>query len=105
MVAKVPALVVQPTAAAHVAAAVRFAGDDGLMLSVKGGGHNMAGTAIAERGLTLDMSRMRDVTVDPDRRLAQVGPGVCSETSTGPHRRTDWPRRWAPSRPTSGSPA
>ena len=35
----------------------------------------MAGTAIAERGLTLDMSRMREVTVDPDRRLAQVGPG------------------------------
>ena len=35
----------------------------------------MAGTSIAERGLTLDMSRMRDVTVDPDARLAQVGAG------------------------------
>jgi FAD binding domain len=75
MVAKTPALVLQPTSAAHVAAAIGFACDRGLLLSVKGGGHNMAGTSIAERGLTLDMSRMRDVSVDPDARLAHVGPG------------------------------
>jgi FAD/FMN-containing dehydrogenase len=75
MVAKVPALVIQPTSAADVAAAVAFARDHRLSLSIKGGGHNMAGTSIAERGLTLDMSRMRDGTVDPDARLAQVGPG------------------------------
>ena len=75
MVAKAPALVLQPTSTAHVAAAVGFARDQGLLLSIKGGGHNMAGTAIAERGLTLDMSRMRDVTVDPDARLALVGSG------------------------------
>jgi FAD/FMN-containing dehydrogenase len=75
MVAKVPALVVQPTSAADVAAAVAFARDNRLSLSIKGGGHNMAGTSIADRGLTLDMSRMCDVTVDPGARLAQVGPG------------------------------
>ena len=75
MVAKAPALVLQPTSAVDVAAAVGFARDHGLLLSIKGGGHNMAGTSIAERGLTLDMSRMRDVTVDPDARLAHVGPG------------------------------
>jgi FAD/FMN-containing dehydrogenase len=75
MVAKAPALVLQPTSGAHVAAAVGFARDRGLLLSIKGGGHNMAGTSIAERGLTLDMSRIRDVIVDPDARLAQVGPG------------------------------
>ena len=75
MVARVPALVLQPTSAADVAAAVGFARDHGLLLSIKGGGHNMAGTSIAERGLTLDMSRMRDVAVDPDARLAHVGPG------------------------------
>lgn len=75
MVAKVPALVLQPTSARDVAAAVRFARDHGLLLSVKGGGHNIAGTSIAERGLTLDMARMRGVTVDPDARLAHVGPG------------------------------
>jgi len=75
MVAKAPALVVQPSSAAHVAAAVGFARDQGLLLSIKGGGHNMAGTSLAERGLTLDMSHMRDVTVDPDARLAHVGSG------------------------------
>jgi FAD/FMN-containing dehydrogenase len=75
MVVRAPALVLQPTSAAHVAAVVGFARDHGLLLSIKGGGHNMAGTSIAERGLTLDMSRMRDVTVDPDAGLAQVRPG------------------------------
>jgi hypothetical protein len=75
MVAKVPALVLRPRSAVDVAAAVGLARDHRLSLSVKGGGHNMAGTSIADRGLTLDMSRMRDVTVDPDARLAQVGSG------------------------------
>jgi FAD/FMN-containing dehydrogenase len=75
MVAKTPALVLQPTSAVEVAGAVGLARDHGLLLSVKGGGHNMAGTSISERGLTLDMSRMRDLTVDPDARLAHVGPG------------------------------
>jgi FAD/FMN-containing dehydrogenase len=75
MVAKAPALVLQLTSATHVAAAVGFARDQGLLLSIKGGGHNMAGTSIAERGLTLDMSRMRDVTVDPDESLVRVGAG------------------------------
>ena len=75
MVAKAPAFVLQPTSAAEVAAVVGFARDHGLMLSVKGGGHNMAGTSIAERGLTLDMSHMRDVTVQPDARVAHVGSG------------------------------
>jgi FAD/FMN-containing dehydrogenase len=75
MVATTPALIVQPTSAGRVAAAVGFARDHGLSLSVKGGGHNMAGTSIAERGLTLDMSRMRDVTVEPEAKLAHVGSG------------------------------
>jgi FAD/FMN-containing dehydrogenase len=75
MVAKAPALVLQPNSAAQVAAAVGFARDHGLLLSIKGGGHNMAGTSIAERGLTLDMSRMREIVVDPDARLAHVGSG------------------------------
>ena len=75
MAASVPALVVQPTSTHDVAAAVGFAREHGLLLSIKGGGHNIAGTSIAEGGLTLDMSRLRDVTVDRDARLAHVGPG------------------------------
>ena len=60
--------------AADVAAAVRFAREHGLALSVRGGGHNIAGTAIADGGLTLDMSRLRGVVVDPEARTAH-GPG------------------------------
>ena len=75
MVTKTPALVVQPASARDVATAVRFARDHGLLLSVKGGGHNIAGTAIADQGLTLDMARMRTVRVDPTAKLAHAGPG------------------------------
>ena len=70
-----PALVVQPAGTADVAAAVAFAREHGLPLSVRGGGHNIAGTAIADGGLTLDMSRLREVTVDPEPRTATVQPG------------------------------
>jgi FAD/FMN-containing dehydrogenase len=75
MAATVPALVVQPISAADVAAAVAFAREHGLLVSVKSGGHNIAGTSIAEHGLTLDMSRMREIAVDADARIAHVGPG------------------------------
>ncbi len=75
MVAALPALVVRPASARDVATAVGFAREHGLRLSIKGGGHNIAGTSIAENGLTLDMSRMREVTVDPEARIAHVGPG------------------------------
>jgi FAD/FMN-containing dehydrogenase len=75
LAAKTPALVIQPTSVDDVVETIRFAGKYGLLTSIKGQGHNIAGTAIAERGLTLDMSRLRDVTVDPAARLAHVGPG------------------------------
>jgi FAD/FMN-containing dehydrogenase len=75
MAARTPALVLQPRSAGDVAAAVGFARDHGLLLGVKGGGHHIAGIAIAEGGLTLDLSAMRECTVDPAARLAQVGPG------------------------------
>ena len=75
MAATLPALVVQPMSAADVAAAVTFARERGVLVSVKGGGHNIAGTAIAEGGLVLDMSRMSEITVDPAARMADVGPG------------------------------
>ena len=46
-----------------------------MLLSIKGGGHNISGLALADGGLTLDMSLMRDVRVDPDQRLVHVGAG------------------------------
>lgn len=75
MSARTPALVVQPVTARDVATAVGFARERGLLLGVKGGGHHIAGTALAERGLTMDMAGMREVVVDPDARLVHVGPG------------------------------
>jgi FAD/FMN-containing dehydrogenase len=75
MVTKAPSLVAQPASARDVQALVRLARERRLLLSVKGGGHNIAGTCIAERGLMLDMSRLRTVHVDASARLAQVGPG------------------------------
>jgi FAD/FMN-containing dehydrogenase len=75
MVTRTPALVLQPRSAAGVAAGVGFARDRGLPLGVKGGGHHIAGTAIAEGGLLLDLSGMRELTVDPEAALAHVGPG------------------------------
>ena len=75
MAAKVPAAVLQPASAEGVAEAVRFAAERGLVLSIKGGGHNIAGTAMAADGLTLDMARMRHVDVDAAGRRAHVGAG------------------------------
>ena len=75
MIDKRPALVVQPTGSADVVEAVKFARENRLPLSVKGGGHNIAGTALADGGVTLDMSRMRRIDVDPQTRTARVGPG------------------------------
>jgi FAD/FMN-containing dehydrogenase len=75
MAARLPALVLQPASAHDVAAAVGFAQDHGLLLSIKGGGHNIAGTSMAPGGLTLDLSCLRQVAVDSDAKLAHVGSG------------------------------
>jgi FAD/FMN-containing dehydrogenase len=72
---KTPALVVQPTGTQDVQAALRFAREQDLPLSVRGGGHNIAGTALADGGLTIDMSLLRGVVVDPDAREATVQAG------------------------------
>src|SRR4030095_2488525 len=75
LAAHVPALLVQTTSANDVAAAIGFARDHGLLLSIKGGGHNIAGTALADGGLTLDMSRLRGIVVAPAARTATVQAG------------------------------
>jgi FAD/FMN-containing dehydrogenase len=70
-----PALVVQPESADEVRAWIGFARANRVLLSIKGGGHNIAGTSLAGGGVTLDMARMRRVDVDTERQLAHVGPG------------------------------
>jgi FAD/FMN-containing dehydrogenase len=56
--------------------AVRFARENGVLLSIRGGGHNVAGTASSEGGLMIDLSQLRSVRVDPRQRIADVGPGA-----------------------------
>jgi FAD/FMN-containing dehydrogenase len=70
-----PACVVQPVSVVAVAATQRFATEHGLLVTIKGGGHNVAGLALARGALTLDMSRMRNVDVDTARSSAVVGAG------------------------------
>lgn len=75
MIDRRPALIARCLGAGDVLACVNFARDRGLALSIKGGGHNIAGLAVHDGGLTLDMSMMRGVWVDARTRRAQVQPG------------------------------
>ena len=60
-----PAVIVRCSGAADVVDAVNFAREHGLLLSVRGGGHNVAGNAVNDGGLAVDLSQMRDLHVDP----------------------------------------
>lgn len=76
LIDKKPGALIPCTGLADVMAAVRFAGDHGLSVLVRGGGHNVAGACLADNGLTLDLSPMRQVQVDPQRRTALVQGGA-----------------------------
>lgn len=76
MVEHEPALVAHCLSAADVANVIRFAREHDMLLSVRGGGHHIAGNAIAEGGAVIDLSAMRGVRVDPDERVARVGGGA-----------------------------
>jgi FAD/FMN-containing dehydrogenase len=71
-----PRLIARCTGAADVAAAVRFARDRDLEIAVRGGGHNVAGTAGCDDGIVIDLSAMRAVSVDPAERTASVQGGA-----------------------------
>lgn len=71
-----PALIARCTGTADVIDVVNFAREHGVLLSVRGGGHNVAGTGLCSGGMTIDMSRRREVRVDPIARTASVGPGT-----------------------------
>lgn len=76
MIDREPALIVRCAGAADVITAVNFAREFDLRLAVKGGGHNVAGNAICDDGLVIDLSRMNAVRVDPDGKLAHVQGGA-----------------------------
>jgi FAD/FMN-containing dehydrogenase len=70
-----PAAVVRCAGVADIVTCVRFAAKHGATLSIKGGGHNVAGLATSDGGLLLDLSGMRGVWVDPKARLARAQAG------------------------------
>jgi FAD/FMN-containing dehydrogenase len=71
-----PRLIARCRGTADVAAAVRFARARDLEIAVRGGGHNVAGTAVCDDGIVIDLSAMRAVSVDPVERIAQVQGGA-----------------------------
>ena len=75
MIDRHPGLVVRASNTEDVRHAVNFARENGLLLAIKSGGHQIAGHAVAEGALLLDLSQMRGTHVDADRRTATIQPG------------------------------
>ncbi|WP_255198060.1 FAD-binding oxidoreductase [Halorarius litoreus] len=76
MIDRRPAVVVRPTGAADVMRAVAFARDHDLLLAIKGAGHNVAGNAVCDDGLVIDLALLNGVRVDPEARTVRVGAGA-----------------------------
>jgi FAD/FMN-containing dehydrogenase len=71
-----PAFIARCAGVADVIQSVNFARECGLVLSVRGSGHNVSGNAICDGGLMIDLSPMKSVRVNPERRTACAEPGV-----------------------------
>jgi FAD/FMN-containing dehydrogenase len=111
MIDRRPAMIARCAGVADVVQCVNFARANNLLVAVRGGGHNIGGNAVCDGGLTIDLSPMKSVRVDPARRIARAEPGLTwrefdGETqafglaTTGGrpdfrdrHRRTDFGRR------------
>lgn len=71
-----PALIVRCAGAADVTQVVRFAGDHDILVSIRSGGHSIAGKCVCDGGLMIDLARMKSIRVDPAGRIARAEPGV-----------------------------
>ena len=76
MIDRRPALIARCLSAADVQAAVKLAAREGMDLSIRGGGHGVAGNAVCDGGLMIDLSPMKAIRVNPALREAIASPGV-----------------------------
>jgi FAD/FMN-containing dehydrogenase len=76
LIDKKPGAIIQCLGTADVMAAVKFAGKHGLRISVRSGGHNVAGSCLDENGYVIDLSAMRGVRVDPENQIARAEGGA-----------------------------
>jgi FAD/FMN-containing dehydrogenase len=76
MIDRYPALIARVQDAEDVRRTVHFAREHALPLSVKGGGHNVAGSAACDDGVMMDLSLLKGIQVDPERRIAVAQPGL-----------------------------
>ena len=76
MIDRKPGIVIRCQGAADVIQAIRFAAENKLLVAVRGGGHNIAGNAVCDSGLMIDLSQMKSVRVDPKSKRVWVEPGA-----------------------------
>jgi len=76
MIDRQPAVIVQCAEADDVPHAISYARENGLEISIRGGGHNIAGSALCDNGVVIDFSNMTTVSVDAQKRSAYVEPGA-----------------------------
>jgi FAD/FMN-containing dehydrogenase len=76
MIDKRPAMILQCAGTSDVTQAVMFAKEHGLLVAVRGGGHSVAGKAVCDGGILIDLSPMKGIHVDPKRRTARAQPGL-----------------------------
>lgn len=71
-----PAIIVRCSGVTDIMRSIEFARANELVIAVRGGGHNIAGSALCDDGLVIDLSQLRNVRVDPEKRRAWVSPGA-----------------------------
>ena len=76
MIDKRPSAIARPSSAAEVVEAVNYGRENGLRVTARGGGHGVAGTALNDGGLVVDLSELKGIDVDPKSKTARVQPGV-----------------------------